>query len=267
MQNSQSNGSTVNNIQKNTQWLIDWESVDLKVLLSILTLAEPSLTQTRLAQMLKISPVTLSRLVNSEDHRIREAWIPTLSDCLSSVDLDKINSTTNALLRIKAQINKLHFLTEICPSLDAYSSKQGQGYEIDPLYWGLSDGIIRLYNPKVGGQWLIALGSPSDRTNWRLSRSGLGPFARYRRMQSITQNDKLSILYTDAYSFSQSILGLNHYQQMINHHHLPYHLPNRPVLPCTCSLLLYSQERKSIEEEYIISFENDLQNPDSDYNY
>ena len=223
-----------------------WGKVDLKVLFAILTLADDPITQTKLAQRLKVSHVTLSRLVNSDDHRVREAWIPTLAECLVEIDLDRVWTTVNALRNINWHIKDQEFLMKMIPVLEKYISKRGFEYKADLEYWGLTDGIIRFYNAKDDSQWLISMGLSKDIESWRLVRTGLGPFSRYRRMQSIGENDRISILYNRIEWFSGSV-KMSKYRQTYQHLNA-----NSGSLPCYQSLLFCNPRSDQIEEEYVL---------------
>ena len=241
--------------QQNPSIASYWREVDLKVLLSVLALAEPTITQTKVSQLIKISPVTLSRLVNSDDHRIREDWIPILTECLSSVDIRTISSTVSALFRISEQVNQRKLLTEIIPVVESYIHGIDSGYTLDYDFWGIPDGIMRFYHSESDCQWFISLGSPDDGIFWRTKmRTSIGPFTRFARIQSISENDKVSIIYPDSEWFGASVFGYNFRQR--------YMSSNGKVscsvsLPCSCSLLLYNRERNRIDEGYKISLDSD----------
>ena len=227
---------------------VGWENVDLKVLLNVLSLADPPITQAKVAQMLKVSPVTLSKLVHSTDHRIREEWVNTLCECLDTINFNTIQTTITALIHIQSQLAEQKWVKSIIPVLEEYfDANYPDKYQFDSNYWGISNGIIRFYNKTENIQWLFSRGSEQDGDRWRLSRRGIGPFNPFVSIKSFSSNDRASIFYEDIDSFSSSV-------KMANYRYDNAHFFNVPLnqFPFYKSLFLYNPQSGQIEEEYVL---------------
>lgn len=180
-----------------------WKNVDLRVLLAVLSLAKPSISQAKVASLLKVSPVTLSRLVNSDnrdDHEVREAWIPTLTECLATVDIDTVARTATSLRFISNRYQRERQLVFVQRAAEKHFLKCGLEYKFDPEYWGSSYDTICFYSGER--RWLFTLGSAKlDRERSRQTMSNM--FSYYDHMSSIQPNDRISIVYANAAVFAE----------------------------------------------------------------
>ena len=194
--------TTLNDRVKN-KWF--WEKVDLKVFLAILSLAEPSISQAKVASLLKISPVTMSRLVNSddiEDRRVRDSWIPILSECLSSVDIEAVRETTEALRNISLQQERERRLLSVQHALEKYFLTINSAYQFDPEHWGRSSDTISFFNET--NRWLITLGPTKFRRD-RFLQTASYLFSPYTRMRSVQDGDRLSVAFKNPAVFAEAI--------------------------------------------------------------
>ena len=87
--------------------------VDLKTFISYLMLCDPTITQTKIAKILGITPVALSRSLNSTsgEFKFKEEWSEKLLDAFSHIDIGKARDNWNNLLQL---LNWEAFLTEYC---------------------------------------------------------------------------------------------------------------------------------------------------------
>jgi len=221
-----------------------WGSVDLKVLLAVLSLADPPISQAKVASLLKVSPVTLSRLVNSNDHNVRDSWIPVLSDCLVNVDMNTIKSTVDSLNRIHNSLKEKKQLMDLKSVVEGYLLKLGDNYKFDAEYWGQAYNILRFYSEEQNHQWLFSLGRSFDNDGWRSSRHPYGPFTRFNRLRSISDSDKISILYSDSVLFAETIKTAKSYFDSST----PMH-----QIAKYYSFILCSLEEGKVIEEFIVS--------------
>lgn len=185
-----------------------WEQIDLKVLLAIFSLARPSISQAKVASLLKVSPVTLSKLANSEsrdDRRIREKWIPLLSESIDAIDLDAVSATVTALQKIYKRRQKEKRVLALRLALEEYFVKNGYNYQCDVEFWGVSNDTIRFYNEETRRQWFFSISSATADEGARRQRLPKEPFSNYERMKSIQPGDKLSIVYSDSYMFVEAV--------------------------------------------------------------
>ena len=77
-------------------------NVDLKTFISYLMLCDPTITQAKIAKILDITPVALSRSLNSVsgDFKFKEEWSEKLLDAFAYIDLDKARDNWNNLLQL-----------------------------------------------------------------------------------------------------------------------------------------------------------------------
>jgi len=227
-----------------------WSKVDLKVLVAVLSMASPPISQAKLAKQLNISPVTLSRIVTSNDCSVREEWIPVLTEHLLSVDFPTISSSVDALREISTRTKTARELNDATMFLQNVFSSCKATYMFDKSYWGIPNGIIRFFDTVANRQWLFILGKEFDYKSWRSSTSGLGPFSKFLRLQSmLSSNDKVSVLYFDPTSFNQSVKTSSYPRDIRVKNH--FRLDQK--LPCFQSLILGNLENQSIEAEYALT--------------
>lgn len=239
--------TTLNDRVKNKRF---WEKVDLKVLLAILSLAEPSISQAKVASLLKISPVTMSRLVNSddiEDRRVRDSWIPILSECLSSVDIKAVRETTEALRNISLQQERERRLLSVQHALEKYFLTINSDYQFDPEYWGNSTDTVCFCNG--ANRWLITLGPTALRE--RIRSIAFDMFSPFVRMRSLQDGDRISVAFSDAAVFAEIINIIT--QEKLYEKNIDgqiYYL----------SLILCDSKNELVLEEFVVSDPKELSN-------
>lgn len=219
-----------------TQELIDaWTQIDLKLFLSLLSLAEPAITQTKVAKDLKISPVTLSRIVNSDNRKIKAEWVSIFTQYLDELDVSGIQKDVETLGHINSNLRRQIYTKQAIPAISQYLSKQGFEYQYDESFWGLADGILR-FSINQNHQWLFSTSVVHDTNKWRFRKDGIGPFSNLWRMKSITQSDRISVVYRDSAAFGRSVKYVRR--------DLDY--------PCYHSLILLDDRCSEVVEEYVL---------------
>lgn len=208
--------------------IVTWEQIDTKILIALFSLADPPITQSELANRLSISPVTLSRIVNSEKRYVRRDWIPSLKQILSDVKLPDIQQTLTAVNEIRRNEEQERFIGLFPGILRAHFEKADYcDFEYDKNYWGIGVGLVRFVNRTTRQQWLIDINP---------ALNGYDPdheASIFMNLMSIKSDDKVSLVFTSGERMANALK---------RGHLLPF--PK-----CNHSLILIDKENGKIMEE------------------
>lgn len=118
----------------------EFSGVDLKTFISYLTLCDPTITHAKIAKILGITPVALSRSLNStsSDSRFKEEWCEKLLDAFSYIDIGKARDNWNNLLKLVTHIERRKTYLVLADLMIQYLNMRTDGFCFNPKSYSLS---------------------------------------------------------------------------------------------------------------------------------
>lgn len=181
----------------------EWKNVNLKVLLAVLGLAEKPITQAKVAQLLGMSPVTMSRIVSSGDYSIREEWIPVLSECLETVDMDVVAQTIHSLSEVFSAIKNYEKISMMVPAIEFHLRKKGIEYSFDADFWGTELGLVR-FSTIEKERWFFAIDDEMKKDFYAWQVNLKYPFDNLA-IRQLTEQGRISKVFYDKNRFARAI--------------------------------------------------------------
>lgn len=181
----------------------EWKNVNLKVLLAVLGLAEQPITQAKTAQLLGMSPVTMSRIVSGGDYSIREEWVPVLSECLRTVDMDMVAQTIHSLSEIFSAIKNYEKISTMVPAIELYLHEKGIDYSFDADYWGTELGLVR-FSTIEKKRWFFAIDDEKKKDFYAWQVNLKYPFDN-SAIRQLTEQGRISKVFYDKNRFTRAI--------------------------------------------------------------
>ena len=209
-------------------------NVDLTTFISYLMLCDPTITQAKIAKILDITPVALSRSLNSVsgDFKFKEEWSEKLLDAFAYIDLDKARDNWNNLLQLVNHLERRNTYLALADLMIQHL--YSDGYCFNPKSYTLSPN--HLLFERGDEKWVFfiqhqKLIPSSARTIW--------PYPRCTELENARQ-------------YSIICLSYNAYNSYIKPKFLPANLAAWESNFKTISALLISKDLDSIEQETIL---------------
>lgn len=114
--------------------------VDLKTFISYLMLCDPTITQAKIAKILGITPVALSRSLNSTsgEFKFKEEWSEKLLDAFSHIDIGKARDNWNNLLQLVNHLERRQTYLALADLMIQYLDMHADGFCFNSQSYSLS---------------------------------------------------------------------------------------------------------------------------------